>query len=117
MTTEKDVLEVARRVSTAHDKLLEWKGPPSPNIVMTLGRAHEDLAGILVEYDREREPNPPGFPIIIPEGVEKSKCPACPLDLPAEDLVAQVRHMTSRHPEIVAARRAESARWDGWEQD
>lgn len=57
-----------------------------------------------------------GFPI-IPETVAKSKCPGCPLELPDDDLASQMRHMSSEHPEIIAERRAEAARWDGWEQD
>lgn len=31
-------------------------------------------------------------------------CPGCDLELPEEDLRAQVEHMEAEHPEIVAAR-------------
>lgn len=46
-------------------------------------------------------------------------CPGkgCALVLPLDDLQGQMRHMMSEHPEIVAERRREAARWDGWEQD
>ena len=44
-------------------------------------------------------------------------CPACGHLAHADDLRAQAAHMTERHPDIVAARRAESARWDGWENE
>jgi hypothetical protein len=44
-------------------------------------------------------------------------CPGCDLLLPEDDLRAQVDHMTQMHGDIVAARQAEDARWDGWEND
>lgn len=46
-----------------------------------------------------------------------ARCPGCPVTLPVDDLAAQREHMEREHPEIVAARQAESARWDGWEND
>lgn len=44
-------------------------------------------------------------------------CPAdgCTTVLPEHDLLRQSAHMDTAHPEIVAARRADAARWDGWE--
>lgn len=48
-------------------------------------------------------------------GIER--CPGCGIELPAADLIAQSEHLTAHHPEIVAERRAEAARWAGWECD
>jgi hypothetical protein len=45
------------------------------------------------------------------------KCPGCSLELHEDDLRGQFRHMKACHPEIVAERRAESDRWDGWEDE
>lgn len=47
------------------------------------------------------------------------ECPAegCRFMAPDDDLVMQVAHMTKMHPELVAERQAESARWDGWVND
>lgn len=45
------------------------------------------------------------------------QCPGCSVELPEQDIAAQREHMEREHPEIVAERRAESARWDGWEND
>lgn len=45
------------------------------------------------------------------------RCPGCGMWLPEEDLQMQAAHMESEHPEIVEERRAESARWDGWENE
>lgn len=42
------------------------------------------------------------------------KCPGCDLLPGAEDLENQMAHMAERHPEIVAARRSDAARLDGW---
>lgn len=41
--------------------------------------------------------------------------PACDLLLDEDDMADQMFHMISFHPEIVAERRKEAARWDGWE--
>lgn len=41
--------------------------------------------------------------------------PACEVLLDEDDLVLQAEHMTRFHPNIIAERRAEAARWDGWE--
>lgn len=41
--------------------------------------------------------------------------PACDLLIDEDDLIDQMFHMTKYHPEIVAERRADTARWDGWE--
>ena len=43
------------------------------------------------------------------------KCPGCNLSLPEEDFPAQAAHLLAEHPEIVAQRRAEDKRFDGWE--
>jgi len=43
------------------------------------------------------------------------KCPGCDLTLAEDDVYGQMRHMTASHPEIIAERCAEAARWDGWE--
>jgi len=32
------------------------------------------------------------------------KCPGCPLELPKDDLGAQIAHMEKFHPEIITAR-------------
>jgi len=32
------------------------------------------------------------------------KCPECPLELPEDDLRAQIAHMEKFHPEIITAR-------------
>lgn len=42
------------------------------------------------------------------------KCPGCDLRLPEEDFPRQAAHLLDEHPEIVAERRAEDKRWDGW---
>jgi hypothetical protein len=49
-------------------------------------------------------------------GARPLKCPACDVELPEDDLIGQVAHMTAFHPDIIETRRAESARWDGWEE-
>jgi hypothetical protein len=51
------------------------------------------------------------------EQIPTGQCPGCSLVLPEDDLVGQSAHMQECHPEIIAERRRESARWDGWEQD
>lgn len=51
------------------------------------------------------------------EECDPVKCPGCDLVLDGTDLNGQRRHMEEYHPEIVAERRADSARWDGWEND
>ncbi len=43
-------------------------------------------------------------------------CPGCGLELDEYDFAEQEAHMTAEHPDIVAERRAEAARWDGWEE-
>jgi hypothetical protein len=43
------------------------------------------------------------------------KCPGCELELPEDDIRAQIAHMNAAHPDLVAKRQAEAARWDGWE--
>jgi len=48
---------------------------------------------------------------------ETEQCPDCELVLPADDLRAQSAHMLAAHPDTVADRQAESARWDGWEDE
>lgn len=45
------------------------------------------------------------------------RCPGCELELAEDDLRGQEVHMIGRHPELVAERLAESARWDGWVDD
>ena len=45
------------------------------------------------------------------------KCPGCDLELDEDDLAEQDAHMTANHADIIAERRAEAARWDGWEAD
>lgn len=45
------------------------------------------------------------------------KCPGCDLYLPQEDFPAQAAHLLAEHPEIVAERRTEDKRWDGWTDD
>lgn len=72
-----------------------------------------------------------------PEDIKQGYCGACHwwtsdptlmhvIECPAEhchhlafedDLQAQSEHMVAQHPDIVAARQAESARWDGWVND
>lgn len=44
------------------------------------------------------------------------QCPACEVRLPADDVRGQMAHMESCHPEVIAERRREAARWDGWEE-
>jgi hypothetical protein len=46
-----------------------------------------------------------------------TKCPGCRRWLPDNDWHGQRLHMETNHPNIIAERLAESARWDGWEQD
>lgn len=36
------------------------------------------------------------------------KCPGCSLELPENDLAAQMTHMDKYHPEIIAQRRREA---------
>lgn len=45
------------------------------------------------------------------------KCPGCGLEMDEDDLRRQVGHMKEKHPEIVAERLVEAARWDGWVDD
>lgn len=45
------------------------------------------------------------------------QCPGCDLELPDDEILAQMQHMETAHPEIIAERRAEAARWDGWEDE
>jgi hypothetical protein len=52
-----------------------------------------------------------------PADEASSPCPGCGLELPEDDLAAQSAHMQTEHPEIIAERVAEAAKWDGWEQD
>jgi hypothetical protein len=49
--------------------------------------------------------------------VSKVRCPGCELELEESDMRAQAAHMSAEHPEIVAERLAEAARWDGWVND
>lgn len=46
-----------------------------------------------------------------------TQCPGCDVELPEDDLLGQIRHMEAEHPEIIDERRAEAARWDGWESE
>lgn len=46
-----------------------------------------------------------------------TQCPGCDVELPEDDLLGQIRHMETEHPEIIEERRAEAARWDGWESE
>lgn len=32
------------------------------------------------------------------------KCPGCELELPEDDVQAQIQHMESRHPDLIASR-------------
>lgn len=48
---------------------------------------------------------------------ETERCPVCEVELPAEDLQAQSDHMLRLHPDVVAKRRGDAARWDGWVND
>jgi hypothetical protein len=43
------------------------------------------------------------------------QCPGCDLALAEDDIYGQMSHMVEEHPDIVSQRRAEAARWDGWE--
>jgi hypothetical protein len=45
------------------------------------------------------------------------ECPACTVVADADDYRSQAIHMEVEHPDIVAKRRAESLRFDGWEDD
>jgi hypothetical protein len=54
-----------------------------------------------------------------PQLMHVLECPAegCHFMAMDEDLLSQSAHMTKMHPEIVAERQAEAARWDGWVND
>ncbi len=45
------------------------------------------------------------------------KCPGCELVVDEDDFAEQEAHMLAEHPDIVAKRQAEAARWDGWEDE
>lgn len=40
------------------------------------------------------------------------KCPGCDLELPEDDLGAQVEHMEQNHPEIIIQRLKKEGLWD-----
>ncbi len=45
------------------------------------------------------------------------QCPGCDLVLDEDNVYDQMTHMKEKHPEIVAKRLIEAARWDGWEDE
>ncbi len=47
------------------------------------------------------------------------KCPVdgCQVTYDEDDYRSQADHMETHHPEVIARRRIEAARWDGWEGD
>lgn len=100
-------------------------GRSSPNDSAPYGDTVEDLRGDLElmmlaldapVVDIELDSSGVIKPMSV---VNPTTCPVgeCGQVYDEDDLVAQVRHLTMRHPDVVAARRRESARWDGWVND